>query len=374
MGRLSPQQVYTYPGNIHIHSTYSDGSENIGQIAAEASKAGLSYIIVTDHETLAGLPEEGFDHGVVVLVGAEINCRKNHYLALGIDTLVDSNDDCPQQVIDQVRQAGGLGFIAHPFERGSRYIEKGKAYPWTDWPVFRFDGIEIWNYTSYWRGLHPSLFRTLYLFFIDRRGAMKGPPRGLLRLWDCYNISGHKTVGIGGSDAHAYLYRFGPFRLTIFTYRYIFTTINTYIVLQEALNRDFAGAKEQIIDALRNGRCYLSFDSLHPGKDFFFHAASGGNIVPMGGEILFREGITLHIKTPGRRPLIRLILNGKLITAKEGHHLEYRPTGPGVYRVEVYHRSLFGRYRPWIYSNPIHIQKATSSLQEHHKCDTIINS
>lgn len=359
--------MYTYAGNIHIHSRYSDGSGDFSHIVAAASAAKLSYVIICDHETLSGLSEEAVYDGVVLLVGAEINRTHNHYLALAIDQLVDPDTQNPQQLIDRVRKAGGLGFIAHPFERGSRYIEKGKAYPWTDWPVFRFDGIEIWNYTSYWRGLHPSLFRTLYLFFVDRRGAMKGPPRGLLRLWDCYNINGHRTVGIGSSDAHAYPYRFGPFRLTIFTYRYIFTTINTYIVLQEALNRDFAGAREQILGALRSGCCYLSFDSLHPGKDFFFHASSGGSNVPMGGEISFREGITLHIGTPGRRPLIRLIQNGRLVTAKKGHHLEYKPTGPGVYRVEVYHRSVFGRYRPWIYSNPIHIQKAVSSLQEHHK-------
>jgi hypothetical protein len=46
MGRRGPQQVYTYPGNIHIHSTYSDGSGDIGQIAAAASDGRSSAILL----------------------------------------------------------------------------------------------------------------------------------------------------------------------------------------------------------------------------------------------------------------------------------------------------------------------------------------
>ncbi len=348
--------MFTYPGNIHIHSCFSDGSGNLGQIAADASTAGLSYVIICDHETLAGFPEEAIYNDVVLLVGSEINSKHNHYLALASDQQVDSDDDNPQRVIDQVREAGGLGFIAHPFDRGTKYIEKGKAYPWNCWPVFNFHGIEIWNFSSHWRGLRQPLFQILYWFFINRNAAMKGPPRRLLRLWDCYNIHGHRTVGIGGSDAHAYLYRSGFFHITIFTYRYTFKTINTYIVLKEELKRDFTGAKKQITGALHDGCCYISFDSLHPGKDFSYYASTGGKVFCMGGEMHYHEGITLHIKTPGRRPLIRLIKNGKLISENAGVTLEYNPTGPGVYRVEVYHRTGIGRLRPWIYSNPIYIK------------------
>ena len=132
--------MYTYAGNIHIHSTYSDGEKTVDQIAADASKAGLDYIIITDHETLAGKKEEGIRHGVVVLVGIELNRRCNHYLALNCQGPLKSNDCQPQWVIDQVREQGGFGFLAHPFEKGSPYIENGKAYPWLDWPVEGFAG------------------------------------------------------------------------------------------------------------------------------------------------------------------------------------------------------------------------------------------
>ncbi len=348
--------MHTYPGNIHVHSCYSDGSGSIAEIAADAAAAGLSYVIIADHETLAGLPEESVCHGVAILVGVEINRLHSHYLALNIKDYIPSNTEDPQQVIDRVSEAGGLGFIAHPFEKGSRYLEKGKAYPWNRWPVFRFQGMEIWNYTSHWRGRHPSLMKTLYWFLFDRKGAMDAPSSECLRLWDCYNIHSGKVVGIGSSDAHAFPYNLGLIKVKVFTYRYIFKTINTYIVLENKLSQQFGLAKQQIIGALRDGRCYVSFDSLHSGRGFSYYAAAGDNIVQMGGEIKAKLGMRLHVKAPARRSQIRLIRDGRLLAKSEGPEAEFNVTGPGVYRTEVYYRPLLGRPRPWIYANPIFVR------------------
>jgi len=352
---LKGGNMYTYPGNIHIHSTYSDGSNNISHIANEAAKASLSFIIVTDHETLDGLKEEGFIGGVAVLVGVEINRLHSHYLALGIQKAIRPNTLNPQEVIDSVRRAGGFGIIAHPFEKGSRYIEKGKAHPWMQWPVFGFDGLEIWNYSSHWRGLHPSLFKTLYWFFFNRPAAMKGPSREILQLWDCYNINGHRIVALGGSDAHATKYRFGPLPVTLFTYRYIFSTINTYIVTTVRLSADYDLAAKQILSALRSGSCYTSFDSLNFGSGFSFQAISRYKVYPMGGSAPLEKGLAFSVKSPPGRPHIRLIHNGNVVALKNAADLEYPVTESGLYRVELYHRPLIGQPRPWIYSNPIYI-------------------
>jgi hypothetical protein len=355
MTRLQGGNMYTYPGNIHIHSTYSDGSSNIADIASEAAEAGLSFVVITDHETLGGKSEEGFVCGVAVLVGMEINRLHSHYLALNIQKTISSNTSDPQEVIDSVRHAGGFGIIAHPFEKGSRYIEKGKAHPWKHWPVFGFDGLEIWNYSSHWRGFHPSLFKTLFWFFFNRPAAMKGPSPEALQIWDCYNLNGHRIVAVGGSDAHATRHRFGPLPFTLFPYRYIFSTINTYIVTAARLSDDYDQAAKQIHAALRSGSCYISFDSLNPGSGFSFRALGRDKKYPMGGLASLEEGLTLSIKSPPGRPHIRLVRNGNVIAAKNESNLEYPVAEPGVYRVELYHRPLLGKPRPWIYSNPIYI-------------------
>ncbi len=347
--------MYNYPGNIHIHSTYSDGSGSIDQVAEAASAAGLKFIIISDHETLAGLPEESIRCGVVVLVGMEINRRHSHYLALDLERPVPSDEDNPQRVIDLVNEAGGFGFISHPFEKGSPYLEKGKAYPWKTWPMFRFSGLELWNYTSHWRGRDPSALKTLYRFFFNRKSAMDSPPPELLELWDCYTSAGHRLTAIGSSDAHATLYKIGFIKVPVFTYRYIFSTINTYITLTEKISADFGTAKKQINGALKEGRCYIAFESLAPGRDFTFYAEDGKNNFLMGSRLSFQAGINLHLKTPPVRSLMRLVKNGRVEKAVADNDLVYSPTGPGVYRVEVYFKPRFGRPRPWIYSNPIYI-------------------
>jgi len=348
--------LYNYPGNIHIHSRYSDGSGDFNQITREAASAGLSYVVITDHETLEGLTEEAVINGVVLIVGTEINRKHSHYVALNLREMVDSDEVNPQNVIDRVKNAGGIGFLAHPFEKGHPYIEQGKAYPWICWPVFNFDGLELWNYTSHWRGRDPSPFKTLYWFFFNRKAAMDAPPPEALKLWDCYNIRGCRLTAIGSSDAHATMYILGLFKVPVFSYRFIFKTINTYIVLQEKLSKEFASAKKQIINALYAGNCFLSFDGLYPGGNFYFYASRGNSLNYLMGETVpAGQDLTLHVKAPGKKPLIRMVRNGKLSLEKQAAGLTYKPSTPGVYRVEVYYRSFPGRYRPWIYSNPIYV-------------------
>jgi 3',5'-nucleoside bisphosphate phosphatase len=43
--------------DLHVHTTASDGDYTPSQVAALAREAGLSAVAVTDHDTLAGVPE-----------------------------------------------------------------------------------------------------------------------------------------------------------------------------------------------------------------------------------------------------------------------------------------------------------------------------
>jgi len=351
--------MYTYAGNIHIHSSYSDGSGNIDEIAASAAAAGLRYIIVTDHETLAGLPEEGIRHGVVVIVGVELNRESNHYLVLDVDRLPEGNEENPQEMIDRVRKSGALGFIAHPFEKGSPYIARGKSYHWTRLPEGGFTGLEIWNYTSYWRGRVTSIPKTIYWFLFNRKAAVDRPPQEGLALWDDYTNRGMRVTAIGRSDAHAARVRVAMIPVEIFPYYFLFRQINTYLCFKEKMSREFSEAKRQIYAALREGRCYVSYDRLYPGKGFSFTAfcgKSGEAAAIMGEEISWREDLCLAVRSPARRSEIRLIKNGCLVCRGDGPELSCRVAAPGVYRAEVYYRPYAGKARPWIYANPIYIR------------------
>lgn len=43
--------------DLHIHSTFSDGSDTPGQLAAMAHAKGLTALALTDHDTMAGVPD-----------------------------------------------------------------------------------------------------------------------------------------------------------------------------------------------------------------------------------------------------------------------------------------------------------------------------
>jgi len=118
--------MFEYKGHVHIHSRYSDGGGKIKQIAARANQAGLDFIVITDHYNLDGLyeGEEGYQSGVLVMIGMEVNDECNHYLALGVKEVVANNDLNPQAVIDEVNSQKGIGIMKF-----------GTTYPSSAMPV-----------------------------------------------------------------------------------------------------------------------------------------------------------------------------------------------------------------------------------------------
>jgi predicted metal-dependent phosphoesterase TrpH len=62
--------------DLHTHSTQSDGSLSPAALIQEAKKKGLSAIALTDHDTLAGLPEAekaAEEAGIQFIAGIELN-------------------------------------------------------------------------------------------------------------------------------------------------------------------------------------------------------------------------------------------------------------------------------------------------------------
>lgn len=78
--------------DLHTHSTASDGLHAPAEVVRKAAEAGLGAMALTDHDTVAGVPEAlaaGADCGVVVVPGVEISTTANgldvHVLGYGMD-------------------------------------------------------------------------------------------------------------------------------------------------------------------------------------------------------------------------------------------------------------------------------------------------
>jgi PHP domain len=347
--------MHEYVGNIHVHTTYSDGASSVEEVAAIAGRAGLDFVMFSDHNTLAGLRDgkEGRHGGVLALIGEEVGEEHNHYLAWRIDREVPDEPGNPQMVIDAVRAQGGIGFIAHPFEKGCRYGYSGRAFTWDDWDVTGFTGICIWNFTSQWKGPITSPLRAIYYYMFPGAAVLR-PDEKTLAKWDERLASG-RVVAIGGTDAHAFRFGFGPLRPQIFPYRYLFRTINTHVLTEHPLTGNLDQDKAALYGALEHGRCFVSYGLMGDARGFTFRASSGSHNAYMGDEITYSKGLRLTLGLPARA-YVRILRDGALWREATGRVHEFPAGGPGVYRAEVYRRSFTGRLKGWIFSNPIYVR------------------
>lgn len=343
-------RLHEYVGAIHIHSYYSDGSKAIPEIAAIADSVGLDFLLFADHMTLKPLADglERWHGRILVLVGYEINDpqNRNHYLAFNLDEIIEPGLPA-KEYVRLVRERGGIGFIAHPDEIRTA-LPDHPPYPWTEWSVDGFDGIEIWNHMSEWmEGLtkHNKLWR-----FLSPRKALKGPTARTLKWWDDFNQS-RKVVGIGGIDVHAYPYKIGPITVEIFPYKVQLQSIRTHLLLNEPLSSDVHTSKEAVYRSLTEGSVFVSHYRWGDAKGFRFQAESGDLRVNMGGTIVSDGLIALKVAVPQRAD-VRLIKDGEHIDTLHGKEVAFPVQDSGLCRVEV-----FKKGKAWIYSNHIRVKR-----------------
>lgn len=344
-----------YVGVAHVHSLFSDGTGEIPEIAKFAEESGLDFLLITDHNTLRGL-KEGYEkwYGkTLCLIGCEINDRenKNHYLAFGINESYSTRLSA-KDYVRKVKESGGIGFLAHPHEKRN-HMKEHPPYPWVDWSIEDFDGLEIWNHMSEW--MENLTEQNKYTSFLHPLRSIVAPPPETLKLWDELNLK-RKVVGIGGVDAHAHKQNlFGFFEVEIFPYKVLFKSIHIHLLLPNPLVRGnsrvkIAKSKAAIYEALAHGRSFIANDYHANSEGFQFFAKAGKRKYQMGEVVNFSENITLFITLPVQNGEIRIIRNGKEIAVFNSDRAEFEVTKTGVYRVEVYYLN-----KAWIFSNHIRI-------------------
>ena len=169
-----------------------------------------------------------------MLVGQEVHDQardpqKNHLLIFGANRDLATLAENPQALINAVRDAGGLCFLAHPHEPAAPLFHE-TAIAWDNWEVQSFTGIELWNHLSqikYVLNNWPqALFHVFFPYVFSR-----GPDLPTLQKWDELLARGRRVVALGGSDAHALHYHLGPITKTIFPYDFHFRALNTHLLI-----------------------------------------------------------------------------------------------------------------------------------------------
>jgi methylmalonyl-CoA mutase cobalamin-binding subunit len=334
------REAYDLTCVIHVHSTYSDGTGTVPQIARAAKRAGIDVVLLTDHDTLEAKRrgEERWYDDVLVLVGEEVSpTDRDHFLAFGIDETISRQLSGPE-ICEAVAAAGGFGFGAHPFSRGFEPLKR-QGIPFGEPDCLA--GIELWSFLNDTGERVRGIRDAARMIFAPQR-AIGGPVEDNLREWDRL-CQARRVVAIGGLDAHQFGIRVaGHVPLRLMGYKRTFKQLHTHVLCERAPTRELEHDRALIYDALRAGRCYIANDQVADARGFGFSH--------MGEELAFEPGHTLHVDVP-ETAHIRLLRDGEIITTEEARELNHSIEGPGVYRVEVRLRN-----RPWIYSNPVYFR------------------
>lgn len=345
---------YDYGGAVHVHSAYShDGRRSVRDIIRAAAEVSLDFVMITDHDSLEARKEEGWHGSVLLVVGQEISPRFNHYIAFGLDHVIESKErKRAQEYIDEVRRRGGIGFIAHPDHGGAQMFHV-KHFPWVDWSVSGYDGMGVWDFMTDWQSSLTGRGRAL-LSYLFPALFLTGPRDETLRRWDQLNREGAAVAGIGECDNHDTPYALGGCPVAVFPFPRAFRFVTTHIILDMPFVMDAERDGTALLHALARGHSYAALEYLASPKGFLFTVDDGVTEVPMGGDFYLGGGSARLSVTLPCRGLIRVIRNGVCIARSRDRAYECPLAGDGVYRVEVFLRR-WGRDRPWIFANPVRV-------------------
>ncbi|MBE3559439.1 MAG: PHP domain-containing protein [Ktedonobacteraceae bacterium] len=153
--KMTSQEAY-YAGklgraDLHMHSTYSDGTASIKEILEYTQQqTNLDVIAITDHDVIEGAlrARDLWTRGKYrfdFVVGEEVTTKEGHLLGLFIEKRIPPGLSM-ERSIDLIHEQGGLAVIAHPLHRFFRHSCQKEVMDriHSSRDVW-FDGIETWN-------------------------------------------------------------------------------------------------------------------------------------------------------------------------------------------------------------------------------------
>ena len=119
--KLFSESLPFYRGNLHAHTTCSDGQKTPKECMADYRAAGYDFLSITDHRMVTKPDPAEIPEGLVMIPGIELDYTMPdqwvHIQGLGVTEAVMDNYDRngnPQDGIDRINECGGLAMLNHP--------------------------------------------------------------------------------------------------------------------------------------------------------------------------------------------------------------------------------------------------------------------
>lgn len=374
-----------YRTNLHVHSAFShDSRGKIEDIVASARKVGTQVLMFTEHPAahydFVKDGHQGMRDGVLMIPGAE----EAGLLAYPLTPVPKATGTL--EMANLVKRTGGLSFLAHLEER-------------MDVEGPDLAGVEIYNIHALFKEqkrLVSSMKNPIWLanaakminqYPQEAYSTLHDYPANYLKRFDelCQK---RPHTGVSANDAHqniGLVLRLGEnnkvlvedalgerlleidrlvagavakipadakpgdvvLRLQLDRYENALRHAATHLLMREQ-------TREQVWDALENGRAFVGFDWMADTTGFQFAAFSCYQRHELGAKIPLENGL----KLVGKAPLggdWKIIRNGQVIKEHTGVDLDMPVKESGVYRAEVW-LDIAEEKRVWILSNPIYVR------------------
>ncbi len=388
--------LHDYRCILHAHAEDSDHTGGtLPEMLADAKKAGISAILLTDHfrpprDFIDGR-WRGLKDGVLFIPGSEIRgC-----LLYPEKSVLDKMEKPFPELLKAVTVGDGMIFLSHVEER-------------VDHPMDGLTGLEICNRHYDAKKDMASLFalagkltdpkqlpdleEAVRLYPDELLAFQCGYPQVYMDKWDA-GTKMFRLTGVAANDCHhnqVFIVKMADEETVL---------LGTVVDKDEGMRKVTAGSRPRIkemtkghksgdilvrvdIDpyersfwdssthvlapkldeptiraALKAGHAYVAFDWMCEATGFRFEAlgANGKSSGIMGDEVKYVDGLKLTAQFPVPCQT-RLLRHGVQVAETAGKdRAEFSVKEPGVYRLEAWLK-LDDEPRPWIFANPIYVR------------------
>jgi len=360
----------TVAGLLHIHTDRSDGLGSPDEVAAAAARAGLKFIVFTDHGDATRTPDPPqYRAGVLCLDGVEISTNGGHYIAIDMPASPYPLGGEASDVVEDVKRLGGFGIAAHPDSPKTELR-------WTDWTA-PIDGVELLNLDTSWRILasQPGLAgkRRLVTAMLDYPfrsvevvTSLIQPP-AILAQWAA--VAAQRNVVVtAGADAHAKLLlpnadpQGGGFAPSFPGYDPSFRVMSVHVRVDRPLSNDAAADAALVIAAIRKGHLYTAIDGVASPPSFSLTASNASGTAAAGDVLSAADGVTVHVRSNAPEGWTTVVHEGASILSAAANTQDltvHGPNRPGVYWAAIV-SNVGAPPITWIRSNPVYVRAAAA--------------
>ncbi|MEI7594715.1 MAG: CehA/McbA family metallohydrolase [Bacteroidota bacterium] len=281
------QQGNWYMGDLHAHTTHSDGKSSVTQVLKDAEQKGFQFFVLTDHDNIYTSQQGTIDtwtdtayhsSSMILLYAVEWTTDNGHAnlwnsSPFPYDSIYQANlANDPVKTLNLCKKYNTLMSINHPL---NDYLT------WKYGFDFGFKSMEILN--------GP------YGYFLSKNNEV-------VQLWDSLLIAGRRINGVGGSDMHELSSYFPMLYPSL-------GSPSTHVYSSSATS-------EGILDGLKKGHVVVSNSTTEPFLEFAADTNNDNNIDIMMGDNMVSTSNNVNFQLKfigaGTNYSVDIIKNGEL--------------------------------------------------------------